>query len=64
MLKANFITQLILEIKLVYYILSLWSYPGMSDHTHLKQLNNVCCVMDSSHIQKFNLITQLIYEIF
>ena len=46
MLKTNFIIQLILEIKLPYYILSLWLCPGMPDHTHLEQPNNICCFMD------------------
>ena len=35
MQKTNFITDLIVEIKLTHYLLSLWACPGMSDHTNL-----------------------------
>ena len=41
--KNNFITQLILEIKLTHYFSELWACPDMSDHTHLKQTTNICC---------------------
>ena len=40
--KANFITQLILEIKLTHYSSSLCACPSMPDHTHLKQPTNIC----------------------
>ena len=40
---TNFITQLILDIKLNHYLLSFWEFWGMSDHTHLKQPTNICC---------------------
>ena len=43
MQKTNFITQLILKIKLPHYSASLWACPGMPDHTHLKQPTNICC---------------------
>ena len=36
MQKTNFITQLILEIKLTHYLLSFWACLGMPEHTHLK----------------------------
>ena len=42
MQKTNFITQLILEIKLAHYLSSLWLSPGMPDHTHLRQPINIC----------------------
>ena len=43
MKKANFITQVILEIKLAHYLSSIWACPGLSNHTHLKQPTNTCC---------------------
>ena len=43
MQETNFITQLILDIKLNHYLLSFWACRGMSDHTHLKQPTNICC---------------------
>ena len=43
MQKTNFITQLILEIKLTHYSPSLLGCPGLSDHTQLKQPTNTCC---------------------
>ena len=43
MQKTNFITQLILEIKLSHYLLSLWACSDMPEHTLLKQPNNVKC---------------------
>ena len=46
MQKTNFVTQLILEKKLAYYLLSLWPYPAMPEHNHLKQPNNICCFID------------------
>ena len=33
--KTNFITRLILASILTHYLLSLWAYSGMPDHTHL-----------------------------
>ena len=39
MQKTNFITQLILKIKLTRCSSSLWAYPGMSDH---KPPTNIC----------------------
>ena len=41
MQKTNFITQLILEIKLTHYLLSLWACSGIPEHTHLKQPTNI-----------------------
>ena len=43
MQKTNFITQFILKIKLTNYSSSLCAYPGMPDHTHLKQPTSICC---------------------
>ena len=43
MQKTNFITQLILEIKLTHYLLSLWACSGILEHTHLNQLTNIQC---------------------
>ena len=43
MLTTNFITQLIIEIKLTHYSASLWECPGVSGDTHLKQPTNNCC---------------------
>ena len=43
MQKTNFITQLILEIKLTHYLSSLLASPGMYDHTDLRQPTNICC---------------------
>ena len=43
MQETNFITQLILDIKLNHYFLSFWACRGMSDHTHCKQPTNICC---------------------
>ena len=39
--ETNFITQLILEIKLTHYLSPLCACPGMHYHTHLKQPTNV-----------------------
>ena len=42
--KANFITQIILEIKLTHkYLSSLSACPGIPDHTYVKQETNICC---------------------
>ena len=41
MQKTNYITQLILKIKLTNYLSSLWACSGMTDHTHLKQPTNI-----------------------
>ena len=43
MQETNFITQLILGIKLNDYSLSFWARRGMSDPTHFKQPTNICC---------------------
>ena len=43
MQKTNFITQLILKIKLTRYSSLLRAYPAMPDHTHLRQATNICC---------------------
>ena len=45
MQKTNFITQLILEIKITYYLLLLWAYfyIDFCYRTHLKQQINICC---------------------
>ena len=42
MQKTNFITQLILKIKLTYYSSSLCACPGMPDHIQFKQPTNIC----------------------
>ena len=52
MQKTNFITQLILEIKLTHYLLSLWACSGMPEHTHLKQLTNTYCFLGPLSISK------------
>ena len=41
--KTDFITQPILEIKLTHFSSSLWTCPGMPEHTHWKQPTNICC---------------------
>ena len=46
MQNTNFITQLIIEIELAYYLLSLLACVGMPDHTQSKQPINICCFMD------------------
>ena len=43
MQKTNFITQVILDIKLMHYLPSLWAFPVMPDNTHLKQPTNIVC---------------------
>ena len=47
-----FITQLILEIKLTHYLLSLWACSGMPEHTHLKQPTNTRCFLGPLIISK------------
>ena len=44
-LKTNFITQLILEIKMTHYLLLLWAYcyNDFRYRTHLKQPTSICC---------------------
>ena len=37
MQETNFITQLILEIKMTHYLLSPGACSGVPEHTHLKQ---------------------------
>ena len=44
MQKTNFITQLILKIKLKHYFSSLWACSGMPDYTHSEQPANICCI--------------------
>ena len=39
MQKTNFITQLIVEIKLTYYLLSLWACSGRPEHNHFETVN-------------------------
>ena len=43
--ETNFITQLILEIKMTHYLLLLWAcrYINFRYHTHLKQPTIICC---------------------
>ena len=55
----NIITQLILKIKLTHYLPSLLACPGMHDHTHLRQLINICCFHGSPVTSK-NSISYLI----
>ena len=43
MRKTNFITQLILDIKVTHYLSSLWACLDMPDYIYLKQPTNVCC---------------------
>ena len=43
MQKVNFISQLILEIRLTHHLSSLWICPGMPDRTYLKQPIKICC---------------------
>ena len=52
MQKTNFITQLILEIKLTHYLLSLWACSGIPEHTHLKQWTNTWCFLGPLIISK------------
>ena len=40
MQKTNFITPLVLEIKLTHYLLPIWACSGMPEHTHWKQPTN------------------------
>ena len=42
---TNFITQLILEIKLTHYFLSLWACSAILEHTHLNQPTNIQCFL-------------------
>ena len=40
MQEIKFITQLILDMKLSYYLLLFWACQSMSSHTHLKHPTN------------------------
>ena len=59
MQKTNFITQLILKIKLTHYLSSLWACPTMSYHAHLKQPTNICCFHGPLVISKNSTSTYL-----
>ena len=41
MQKTNFITQLLLKIKLTHSLLPLWTFSDILEHTHLKQRTNI-----------------------
>ena len=57
MQKANFLTELIFEIKLAYYLSSLWACLGIPEHTYLKQPTNICYFMDFPSHPKIQLHT-------
>ena len=52
MQKPNFLTQLILEVKLTHYLLSFWECLVVPEHTHLKQPTNIYCFFGPLVISK------------
>ena len=52
MQKTNFLTQLILEVKLTHYLLSFWECLAVPEHTHLKQPTNIYCFFGPLIISK------------